>query len=367
MLNFTNVKQRQSNFELLRILAMIMIVAHHYVVHGSLQFDSLTLNSFLLRFISIGGKIGVDIFVLISGYFLVNSKMKGIKVLKLFLQVWFWGIATLLFFGIYLFSIHFIDFREFIKKFIQSVFFIKSSYWFVKPYIFLYILHPFINIVIKSINKEQFLKLIIFLLFIYCIWPKIEFSSVDSLNWFITLYLLSAYTKLYCVNIFKDTKKLFFVAILLYIVVFISATLIGLVGLKNPLIASKSMVLASMESPFILIISFCIFAAFINIKFYNNTVNKIASATFGVYLIHDNAISRIFFWKYLLNNEKYANSNFLILHIVVSVAFVYILCTILELLRKKYIEPFYMIFFEKNKEIYSKIINNVMSTLKKIK
>ena len=59
--NGVNIK-RQSNFELLRVLAMIMIVAHHYVLNGSLEYSSLTLNSSILKFVSIGGKIGVDIF-----------------------------------------------------------------------------------------------------------------------------------------------------------------------------------------------------------------------------------------------------------------------------------------------------------------
>ena len=67
---------RQSNFELLRIVAMVMIVFHHFAVHGGFNFDSTTLSipRFWFNFIIMGGKTGVNIFVLISGYFLIQSK-----------------------------------------------------------------------------------------------------------------------------------------------------------------------------------------------------------------------------------------------------------------------------------------------------
>ena len=60
---------RQSNIELLRIIAMIFIIAHHFAVHGGFNFstDIITVNSLWIQFIKIGGKIGVNIFVLISG------------------------------------------------------------------------------------------------------------------------------------------------------------------------------------------------------------------------------------------------------------------------------------------------------------
>ena len=64
-------KVRKSNFELLRIIAMIMIVFHHFAIFSESKFDInlITLNRLWNQFIRMGGKIGVNIFVLISGYF----------------------------------------------------------------------------------------------------------------------------------------------------------------------------------------------------------------------------------------------------------------------------------------------------------
>ena len=68
-----NKNHRSSNIELLRIIAMIMIIAHHVSVHSGFVYpgEIISFNRLWIQFIQLGGKIGVNIFVLISGYFLV--------------------------------------------------------------------------------------------------------------------------------------------------------------------------------------------------------------------------------------------------------------------------------------------------------
>ena len=84
-----NIKeQRLSNFELLRIIAMILIILHHYAYHGNLiSIPNDNFNKYVAVFIIVGGKVGVNVFVLITGYFLINSKFKIKKVIQLILQV----------------------------------------------------------------------------------------------------------------------------------------------------------------------------------------------------------------------------------------------------------------------------------------
>ena len=65
--------ERQSNIELLRILAMVMIVAHHFAVHSGLPiWSGHGANVFWAQFLCMQGKVGVDLFVLITGCFLVE-------------------------------------------------------------------------------------------------------------------------------------------------------------------------------------------------------------------------------------------------------------------------------------------------------
>lgn len=93
-------KQRQSSIELLRILTMVMIVAHHFSVHGNFDFpiNTITINRLWIQFIQIGGKIGVDVFVLISGYFLItSSSVKPNRIIKIWLQMFTYSILIYIF------------------------------------------------------------------------------------------------------------------------------------------------------------------------------------------------------------------------------------------------------------------------------
>ena len=86
-------QRRDSNFEILRIIAMMMVILQHIAVYGGWPMDinqtfDLGVNSFFIQFIYHFGKIGVWIFVLITGYFMISSKSSVVpKYLKLWLQV----------------------------------------------------------------------------------------------------------------------------------------------------------------------------------------------------------------------------------------------------------------------------------------
>ena len=92
----TETVSRNSNIELLRIIAMIMIIAHHFSVHGEFYYgaERVTVTRLWVQFLAMGGKIGVNIFILISGYFLIcASDIKTSKVIRLWLQVFSYSVA----------------------------------------------------------------------------------------------------------------------------------------------------------------------------------------------------------------------------------------------------------------------------------
>lgn len=95
----TEKKQRDSNLELLRIVAMVLIIMHHVIVHcvqpelesstliaqfnnGHFSQPGLYWQLFLAEFFNPLGKAGVAIFMLISGYFL-TERGKEIKIGKI--------------------------------------------------------------------------------------------------------------------------------------------------------------------------------------------------------------------------------------------------------------------------------------------
>ena len=86
-------KIRRSNLELYRIIVMLLIVAHHYVVNSGLidvmEENPLSSKSLYLYMIGMWGKTGINCFVLITGYFMCRSHITLRKFLKLFLEIMF--------------------------------------------------------------------------------------------------------------------------------------------------------------------------------------------------------------------------------------------------------------------------------------
>lgn len=87
-------KHRNSNLELMRIFLMLLVIAHHYVVNSGVSSNwtagVYTPNSALLIFYGMWGKICINSFVMITGYFMCKSRLTWVKVFKLIAEVYFW-------------------------------------------------------------------------------------------------------------------------------------------------------------------------------------------------------------------------------------------------------------------------------------
>lgn len=172
--------KRQSNIELLRILAMILIIAHHFALFGAFGFSetAVSINKLWIQFIQIGGKIGVNIFILISGYFLINEKsIKINRIIRFWLQIFTYSIIFFIIFiacGIKTYST---------KELIYHMFPITYSlWWFASAYFVLYLLIPYVNKLLTSLSKLEYQKLIVLTTICWCIIPTIFRSNFQSNN-----------------------------------------------------------------------------------------------------------------------------------------------------------------------------------------
>ena len=144
------INRRESNYELLRIISIIFIIFHHFVIHSTYDFSIGTanvFNDFLVALFHAGGKFGVVLFVMITGYYMINKK--EIKIKKLFLlegQVLFYSILFYLVFVIFMG-------KEFVVRelFMYLTPNINWVYWFFSTYFILYLLIPYINKQVKKI------------------------------------------------------------------------------------------------------------------------------------------------------------------------------------------------------------------------
>ena len=330
---------RQSNIELLRIIAIIMIIAHHFAVHSGFDFpvNTISINRLWIQFIQIGGKIGVDIFVLISGFFLVSApSIKTSKIIRLWGQVIFYSVIIFAVFtitGIETFGI-----TDLIYHLAPITF---SQWWFASTYFVLYLISPYINRLLRSFDQKQYIGFLLLLTVCWCIIPTLTGASFQSnyLLWFVFLYSLAGYIKLFDFSTNLSGAKLILISAGCIILTFMSAVLVDLLGTTSPVFGENATFFYDMQKLPILLTSLLMFLGFLKLDIKpNKLINIIASVTFGVYLIHDDDYVRAFFWKTIFNNASYSLSFLLIPYSVFVIAIVFICCTIIELLRTYLIE-----------------------------
>lgn len=207
--------ERQSNVELLRVIAMMMIILHHYCLFGGFvnQFNltEITINTVLIQFFSLGGKIGVNIFFLISGFFMIEKTMRPEKVWKLIFQIF--SINIIVFIFLLLIG------EDYSVKEIFAIIPLLSDVpiSFITNYVIIYLLSPIINKTLYIISKKEFQYMLIVLLCYYCLLESLLFERVfQYVAWAFIMYCIGAYIKMYDV---ANRFKLHFGCIALAIIV----------------------------------------------------------------------------------------------------------------------------------------------------
>lgn len=351
--------KRRSNIELLRIISMLFILAHHFSVHGGFDVlkESVSLNRIWVQFLQMGGKIGVDIFVIISGYFLISSKgLKVSKILKLLIQLFFYSIIIYFMFvfcGMETLSA---------KGIVDNCLPLFTKWWFASAYFVLYLLSPYLNRLLNSFSKEEYQGFLVLLTIIWCVIPTFTTFPfyLNPLIWFIYLYALAGYIRLFDLLTSLKMKTSILLTVLISFLTLLSAISFDILGLKIKFFSEHSTYFFEMQKLPILIISILLFLIFSKIDIGSNIViNTIASATFGVYLIHDNNYMREFLWKVIFKNSTYAFSGYLIPYSLFVIFVVYLACTLIELIRIYFIEDKYL-------SLIDKVSNKVEIKLKKL-
>jgi len=332
---------RKSNIEILRIISIILIVLFHCVFHSGLSFGfNFSFNKFMSKIFWMYGELGVNLFVLIMGYFMINAKFKFKKFVKIIFQVLFYHFLTIIFacyIGIYQLS----EIRQF--------FFIAfpvtlNSYWFITAYILIYIFSPYLNLFVKKIEKLQYQKFLLLLLIIFSIIPTffgVLYNNTESLLyynrfiWFIVLYLIGAYIKLYSISFIETKKKSIIISVLSFLTLIVSILIIDKFDFLFAKIGLTEVAyLWTPNNIPMLLLSISIFGIFLNMKIKDNKiVNKFASTTLGIYLLHDGVLS-VWLWKTVFKIATFQDSILLIPRVLFSSLIVILIGVIVDLIRQ---------------------------------
>ena len=330
---------RQSNIELLRIVAMLLIICHHFSLYSGFNYptDTLSINRLWVQFVQMGGKIGVNIFILISGYFLVSAQsIKTSKIVKFWGQVFFYSMCTFVIFvasGLRPFGI-----EELIHHLFPIIF---AQWWFPTLYFLLLLLAPYINRFLRTMDRLQYACFLVVLSIIWCIIPTFteQMMQCNLLLCSIFVYSIGGYIKTFNVKVKSSSLKLIGLAIFTIGLTFSTVILFDYLGIKHSFFANRITTFYDMWDLPIIIISVLLFLGFIKINIpYNKYINAISAATFGVYLIHENGYIRPIIWDSIFKTVSYSNSNMLIPYSLFVIVAIFAGCTIIEVARIQLIE-----------------------------
>ena len=340
-------KLRDSNLELYRIIVMLLIVAHHYVVNsgltslgGPISADPTSAKSLFLLLIGAWGKTGINCFVLITGYFMCKSQITLKKVLKLFLQVMFYKVVINTIFWVTSYE------PLTIKGFVKAMLPIRVlGTGFTAAYLLFFLFIPFLNILVNNMNEKQHIRLLLLLSFTYIFLGTMPFFSVtmNYTSWFMVLYIMASYIRIYPKKVFENTKLWGWLSLLFITTAAVSVIVCTYISKMTGSLYWYYFVQDS-NTLLAVLIGISTFLFFKNIKMkYHPLINSISATCFGVLLIHANGEAmRRFLWQDLLNNVEMYTSPLLYVHAVGSVVGVFVICSIIDMARIKFAEiPFF--------------------------
>lgn len=324
--------ERASNFELLRIVSMILVVISHYFVHGFPNMTTeMSLANIAIRALKVG-EIGVVSFVLISGYFMVDKKFDIIKLLRYSSQLWFYSL------GLLVFSV-FMGF-EYEKYLVKSLLPFYSLNWFAKAYLLLYLLAPLFNRIIHKLTQEQLFRALVIFGLLWTVLPIFDLYRHGNMRVSVFyVYFIGAYIRLYGANLFWSIKKLVSISIVSYGIIVGSVILFYYLGTKYPVFIGRESSLLALSSVFVLVCGGVNFLIFRQLKIqYNYMINTVAKTVFGIYLIHDNPLVNDWIWQDILHVSEFYGSASMVPYALVCTLLIFAGCGPIDYFRKRYVE-----------------------------
>ncbi len=337
--------KRQANFEILRVLAMAMIVAMHFMLKGGVALpmseDGSLVNhvAWLVEAFCI---VAANCYVLISGYFFVEAEWKLKKLIKLATQVLFYAIlipVICMFVGIG----NVADWS--VYEWIFAILPLQMEhYWFATSYVLLFMLVPVLAPGVKQLTKKQLQITIGVLLFYYCAIKSISpiLLSTDrygyDLGWFICLFLIAAYIRLYGICFFENKGRSILVYIICSLGIFGISSLAGLICRKTGALKYY------MDMPYCYNYFLTLIGAVALFMVFKQWTPKegviisllcnIAPYTFGIYLLHENLAIREL-WPVWTGVEGVRESLLFVPQMLIAVGMVFAFGIIVDFLRCK--------------------------------
>ena len=340
------VSMRSSNIELLRIVAMLSIIAHHYVVNSTVTslFDPLhpTTNQIFLQLWGAWGKAAINAFVLITGYFMCESRLTAKRYCKILFEIVFY--SWIMWFALALFGYETLTWKGVFNRLICRYLLSSQDDGFIPGFMWMYLMIPAMNVYLHAASKRNLYFLVGTLLAMFTVCGTFLNANVyHHVFWYMTLYFGGAIIRMHPFNWMGKNKicvPLFCSAVSIAILSVLMADMIAILY-AHPVRTGYYFVADSHK--------LCAFAvalfAFLVFKNWHlpqsRFVNAVASTTFGVLLIHAASDGmRKWLWVDFVDvPSAYSMPFFALVGYSVVVMFsVFAVCSALDYLRIRFLE-----------------------------
>ncbi len=345
MVENNKIQLRDSNIELLRILMMLVIIAHHYVVNSEIapfvlssqifgRGQMYSINKLFALCFGFGGKMAINVFLLITGYFMCKKEFVWQKVINLFCLMIFyrWIIyAIFIFAGYENFSF---------LNLIKTILFVPLDFGrgFSSSFLGLYLLIPFLNKTIQNFEKKDLQYLILTLVFLFTVLSSFLLNSTfEYMGWYASVYLIGAYLRLYPIGCLNKTRTSLFLSVASLVLCYLSIIFISLAGTKMNRDLPVYWFVNDSNKILSIVTAISLFCLFKNLKIgHIKTINTLAASTFGILLIHASSDTmRNWLWNDVMHSaEAYSNKHF-VLYAFGAVFTVYLVCFAIDFVRKQ--------------------------------
>lgn len=343
----TAKKQRRPELEVLRCLAMMMVVVLHFLGKSGLMgnltdasFSGVQTLAWIIEAFAIGA---VNLYMLLSGYLLSQSHFKLSRLLQLLIQLWTYSIgigllAVLL--GIY--PREQVD-TYFLLRLLFPV--IQEHYWFVTAYVYLYLLLPFAGNVACRLDKKALRLVLGLFVAAMCLVKTVVPVAFDGDRkgydclWYLTVFLTAVYIRRFGLPFLQKGKRAL-VCWVLSCLVIAGATF----GLRSIWLHTGSFdrilnYCYDYNHLLTYLSAVCLFVAFLKLEgrslgILGKAATLAGPCTLGVYLLHENLGVR-YAWFIWFGADRVRTITQLLLSLTVAVLVVFAAGVLLEALRTK--------------------------------
>lgn len=337
------VKKREPQFEILRVVAMLMVIVLHYLSKGELLADpsgEMGFSDWAFWGLEALCLVCVNVYVLISGYFFAENRFRLGKIAGIWCQVFFYSVviaAVCMATGI-------ADYRQYLDLYNLQFFVLPISnghYWFASAYLLMYLFSPIMNEAVQRLGRKQHRLVVLLLLIPFCFIKSVLPLKLmvddcgNSFVWFLCLYLIAAYIRKYGILFWEKKGR----ALLTYLLS--AAGILASLAVAAFLHRWTGHYDYALEIPlhynfiFVLTGSLGLFYCFKTWKVKENALVRflvrIAPYTFGVYLLHEHLLLRYWWPEIFRVSEVYGAAR--IIHLLLTVILIFAAGILVDILR----------------------------------